>query len=287
MPRAIGLTRLQQDALNRHLACGRYSWNGMALNGIVAGLCESFQGKMLMYENGGTLALTQGGVNGTYINYVWGANQILSVRSSTTSAVTGTGFPDASAPSHRGRLVLSNPDSGSCAMAMMQENQLWIPNAAPFQVCFDVAAWEGRSNAVGVSFIELGVMGDQATAADVKVFSKEPADGNPFLEVKMYNGMGLIRRRAAASGAITSSSVFDVPVGAFSLRIEHNYSNSTGHTTVYVNDQVKTNLAGSVTGPFQVFARTCHGASYASGTHEPALLSLDGVMATVPLDFGE
>lgn len=290
--RAVGMTRLQQDALNRHLAAGRYSWLGMFMNGLVSGLCESFQGKTLFYESAGTVAFTQGGVNGTNIYYVWGSNQTLAIRGSVTSAITGTGIPDAASSTERGLLVLTpaTTTAGAAAMSMDQNSVLWIPTTCSFQNSWDIQSIAGYSQASGVSFVDLGVMGDQATAANITDSSKEPADGNPFLAVRIYSGKGRIRLRrgtGAAVSAILESEVFEIPSSAFNLRMEYEYFGTNGNTTVWVNDNRVASLSGVITGPLQVFARSCHGASYASATYTANALKIDAVACTVPLAFGE
>jgi hypothetical protein len=288
MTRQLGTTRLQQDALDRHMACSRFSWNGLALSGIISGLTESFQGKLICATATPTTFIT-GPISGAADPYfVCHSNQILSIYTSNVGAVTGTGILNASDPTHRGRLVLGCA-AASEGMGMIQENALWIPNKASFIVAWDIAGLAGSINPVNVSFTEFGVMGSQGTKANIADFSKEPADGNVFLAIQISSGKGKIRLRKTTSATVVESDVFQIPAsGAFSLRLEHGYNANGGdaNTVVHMNDRRVASLNGVITGPLQCFVRTCHGASRTTGFPD-SVLQLDAIMATVPLAFGE
>jgi hypothetical protein len=288
MTRQLGTTKLQMDALNRHLACSRFSWSGLALSGIISGLCESFQGKLIAATATPTTFIV-GPVNGAADPYyVYNSNQILAIYTSAAGAVTGTGIIDPTAATHRGRLVLGAA-AVSEGMAVIQDNALWITSDASFECAWDIAGLTGSSQASGVTYAELGVMGSQATKANIADPAKEPGDGNVFLAIQIASGKGKIRLRKTTSGTITESDVFEVPSsGSFGLRMEYGY-NANGvdaNTVVHLNNKRVASLNGVITGPLQCFVRTCNGAAWTTG-FTASVLQLDAIMAAVPLAFGE
>ena len=277
----LGLERLQIDALNRHLAAGvNPDKMGIVINALTNGLVESFQGKILFNTTG--VFKQVGIVTADGPHYVFGGNQALAIRSSADAAAAG--IPDASAGNEFGNLVLTNADTnGVAGCAVTQENVLWIPTAKSFSFVFDVNQWTNQSLDKTISFSQIGVMGNQATIANITDAAKEPADGNPFILVELAGGYAKLRIRTAASATVIESGVISLPTGSATLRVDYQYNpGGAAVTSIYVNGNRAVSVAGGVTGPLQAFARVCHGASYVAATHTPTILSVDSVVVSVP-----
>jgi len=281
----LGFRKLQEDALDRHLAAGVEVKAGFLLNAMLTGIVENFQGKILSHLDTGVITYGQVGIDKDLEPYfVEGASQALALRVSDTTAVAAAGIPDNASGTQRGLLRLTlNDTNGAAAMAMTQENVLWIPNTASWSLAFDVAQITNLTLGSAISFTEFGVMGEQSTIADITNAAKEPADGNAFVAFKVYGSKAFLRIRPTASATILTSGAIEIPsTGLMSLRLDFNYNSGNPSFTVYVNGRRALSMASSISGPLQLFARVCHGASYVAATHVPTVFDIDGIAMSIP-----
>lgn len=295
----FGIARSQEDTLNRHWSAGKPGTFGTLMNAGISGCYDNFHGKVMhrISPVATTPASTSVSLTATGIDFqtettayqVWGASQMLGLRTSiTAAAVTGAGFPQAAGTTDKGILRLTMTDvgtgvNGKASTAMTQENLLWISNAASFRAGYYIDDLTNRSLAKTISFAEIGVMGEQSTIANICDAAKEPADGNPFIAVKIASGRGTLRVRTAASATILESEAFEIPTsGGFNLQFEYNYVSTGSVTTLFLNGSRVAVVKGTVTGPLQRFARACHGANYIAATHVPTKFDIGESWVSLP-----
>ena len=197
---------------------------------------------------------------------------------------TGTVTSLVTVPSARGtfRANLLQTVAGKQAVALIQGNALWIPATTSFKAYFDINADTNPANAKAISFSQFGVVGSQGTIANCADAAKEIGDGSAFIQIELAASKGKLRVRTATSATILESAAFTVPTGAYSIGFEYNLNASTGNIAVRVNDLVVATMQATVTGPLQVFARGCHGASYDPTLHTQKILEIDTALISVP-----
>ncbi len=294
---AIGLSRLQQDTLDRHLSAGKRSNNGLLLAAMQCGMIETFQGKALMTTEDPPVLVT--GLTGLDADkdpyHVVGANQYLGLRSSDATPTASTaGIPVASTTaSTTGVLRLTNRDLGTGAngaqvAGVSQEGSLWIPGSTPWVAQFELTV---PKNAYGttIAFQEIGLMGAGDIATHFIDVSKEfgYVDGTSdaaFVALKFYNGNGYLRIRPATAGTILTSAAFPIPAsGKHTYRIENNYSSTGGTPTVslFIDDAFVVSIAATVASGLQFAARACHGAAYTAASHVPPVFDIDTIVVAV------
>ena len=287
----LGFNALQEEVLNAQLNGGKQSKHGLILNALMTGVVESFQGKYFGNNEAANVWTISAGASidkDLEPYYLQGSSQEFAVRVSDTTAVTTAGILDASVAGDRGYLRLSLRDvNGKAAMALTQENVRWIAPLTSFTAVFDIAKWTTSAYGKTISFFEIGVMGTQGTIANITDAAKEPGDGNPFIAVQFSSNTGILRVRSAASATVVTGSSFVLPdpsTQAFTVRIEYKYNPKTasGYSILFVNDQKIGGVPGMVTGPFQIFVRACHGASYVAATHTPIVVDVDSIICSVP-----
>ena len=289
MTSSIGMNKYQEMALNKHLSVGGLKNNGTLINAALHnGFVTNFQGKYMTYlDTEVTIART--GVDADYNPYiVREVGQLMTIRGSNATVVAGAGFPNAAAAGDFGKLRLTNNDTGTgvngaAAMAMAQESILWIPPSTNFTMIWDIAQWSQRGLAVTAAFAEFGVTSTCSTTHIIDA-TKVPAyvDGTndlAFATIKLIGNQGYLVVRPATTAALLTSAAFEIPAGAFTVRMEVNSAADHGSAgiAVYVNDRLATSLATAVAGPFQMFARACHGAAYIAATMVPPILDIDGL----------
>jgi len=300
---AIGLSRLQQDTLDRHLSAGKRSNNGLLLSAMQCGMIETFQGKGLVHyvrtDVGGgdevDVATYITGLTGLDADldpyYVTGTGHLLALRGSDSTPTASTvGIPVASTTaSSTGVLRLTNRDVNAANVAgVSQEGALWIPGSTPWVAQFELTVPK-NAYAVGVAFQEIGFMGAGDLATHFVDASKEfgYVDGTSdvaFVALKFYAGNGYLRIRPATAGTILTSAAFPIPTsGKHTYRIENNYSTTGGTPTVslFIDDAFVVSIAATVASGLQFAARTCHGASYAAATHTPPVFDIDTVVVAI------
>jgi len=293
--KSFGLNAYQVIALGNHLSVGGAKNNGLFLNALQTGFFTNFQGcylsELVTATPGPTFSRT--GIDLTNIPYtVHGVNQRMSVIGSDTNVVAGAGFPDASAAGDTGVLRLTNNDTGTgvngaAALAMWQENALWITPASSFSVTFDIAQWSQRTLGLTQAFSEFGLVGTAAQANLIDA-AKVPGwiDGTNdkvSCYVKMYGNQGRLKIVSADLAAIQTSAAFEIPAGAFTARIE--YANpvngGTPTVTLFINDRLAVSVKTSLTGSLQLFARASHGAAYIAASMTPAILDVDAIAVSI------
>lgn len=180
------------------------------------------------------------------------------------------------------RMNLLQTTAGKQAISLLQGNALWIPGASSFKAFFDINLLTNPTQAKAVSFAEVGVVGTQGTLFNSTDAAKEIGDGNPFIQIQFAASKAKLRVRTAASATILESAAFDYPLNSpFTVGIEYN-KGAVGNILVRLNDRQVVTLQATVTGPFQAYARACHGASYVVANHTQKVLELDTVAVTVP-----
>ncbi len=285
----LGISKQNEIALDQQLSVGGLRNNGKLINAALHnGFLTNFQGCYLTAVDGieqarltidaGKDPYTIGGVSQMF--HIW-----------TTSSAAG-GFPDASAASDRGVLRLTNADTNTTklAMAVFQNNALWIAPTS-FTAVFDIAQWTQRSDAGTTQWAEFGVCGTCNTTHLIdsakEIAYNDGTNDYSFAKIKLSAGQGKLVYKALNTGASTTavdSASFDLPTGAFSIRLEYNSATAGGSPTiaVFVDNVFKLAVQTSLAGPFQLFARTCHSASYASGTQAPTILDIDAIAVAIP-----
>jgi hypothetical protein len=221
-----------------------------------------------------------------------------------TSDGTGSascGIIDAEAAAeYRGifRMVMRSVD-GAQGLGFHQLNVLSVPSKTSFEVSFDISSWTHKNQAQTISFAEIGVMGAQATPANIADATKEPGDGNPFIELRLINGKAVPRIRFAGSGSITTGTPITLPARSSTvtaqcvLTIVYTYDprgNGSATTSFRLNGaEIGASISGVVTGGFQVFGRVCHTAAFdvapaggGTGTDTVVTLDLDSVQLINP-----
>jgi len=286
----FNLSRYQEISLNQQLSVGGVRYNGELMNAkLYNGFLTSFQGCYLEHLDTEILQARLGCIATLDPFTVRGVDQWMTLRTSDTTNITTAGFPDASAAGDTGVLRLTLRDAnGASVIALHQENALWIAPATPFIAQFDIKQWTQRSNAVGVAFVEFGVASTCSTTHIVDG-TKAPAyvngsDDKAFVTIKCYGNQGYLVLRPNTSEDAQTSAAFDLPTGDFLARIEYNYSSTSGSpsVSVFIDNVFKVRVDAEVTGPFQMFARVCHGASYVLATHEPTILDIDAIAISMP-----
>jgi hypothetical protein len=287
----FSLSRSQEDGLNRHWGLGKPGFLGTLVHSGISGCYDNFHGKTMFraLADGTASNFSATGVDftvatGDTASYkVWGASQILGIRTNAAYAVTGVGFPQAAGTTDKGVLRLTLADqNGVGGAALTQDNLLWIPNAVSFRAGYYIDQITNMALAKAISFTEIGLLGSQATIADITNAAKEPADGNPFIAVKIASGRGALRVRTAASATILESESFEVPSTGFNLQFEYNYVSTGSVVSVFINGTRVGTVKATVTGPLQRFARVCHGASYVAATHTPTVFDIGESFVSLP-----
>jgi hypothetical protein len=290
---SIQLTKYQETALGQQLSVGGAKHLGLMINaGLISGFRTHFQGSYLTYQDTDVTKYSRNSIDGDLGPYrVLGVDQLMGIRSSDSTAVA-SGFLDAAAAGDTGVLRLTcRVVNGANAIALTQENALWIAPSTNFTALFEIKEWTTRTHAVGVSFFEIGLASTCVLATDLVDAAKVPAyvdgtDDKPFVTVKLYGSQGRMIVRPSTSAALLTSSTFDVPAGAFNLRFEYSSAQSGGSPTIalFINDRFTTSIATSITGPLQIFARAAHGAGYVAATHTVSpILDIDSIVVAMPV----
>lgn len=280
-----GMSRIHEDALNRHLSAGLKQDNGFRINAALTGLVNVFAGQYLSYQDTAVTTYSQQSIDADLEPYyIVGPSKLFSLRTNDTTAVPNTGIVDAQADGGRGFLALVNRDVASVGVAMHQENQLWIPGSKSFTACFGVRKIADFSLAATHAFAEFGFFGAEANPTNLGTAAAEMGTDKPFALVKVYGGQGRLRVRFAATGAITTSAAFSIPTGAFELVLDYAYNDASGmgYTSVKIDGNVVATVAGKIDGPFQLGARAVHGAGYVLATETPLSLYFDEIAVSIP-----
>ena len=284
------MNKYQELALGNHLSVGGAKNNGLIMNAKQNGFYTNFQGCTLVENVTATpgptfVRLSVDGDLDPY--YVYGVNQLMTLRASSATACAA-GFPNAAAAGDTGVLRLTTVDANAAgAVAMLQENALWIAPANDFSVVFDIAQWSQRNNALAVAFSQFGIVGT-CTVTDLQDAAKVPGwiDGtndNASCYISLYGNRGRLKVVAADLAVLQTSESFEIPTGAFTAKIVYSAGASGGSPSisVFINDRIVVSLKSSLTGPFQLFARACNGASYLLATHTPAILDIDTIAVSM------
>lgn len=291
---SVGLSKIQEVALDKHLSAGRASHNGMAINAMLTGLLETFQGCTTQNVIGADLfpayARTIAAINTDSITLV-GTRQYFKLDVADTATGATIGFPNAAAAGDTGVLRLANADqNGVLGCALHQGNALWIAPATSFKMTWDIATHTciaGTANSL--NSLEVGVAGT-FVSTDFVVGANEFASdgasatyGSQFIAVKIVGGAAQLRVKANSdvAGTVTESATVQLPSTRFQMRVEYNYSAVGGYATLFINDQKQVTVQGSVTGPFQVAARICHNTGYLAASHAPASVDIDTIMVGI------
>lgn len=280
-----GMSKIHQDALDRHLSAGLKQDNGFRFNCLQTGLLNVFAGQYLTYQDTGVTTYSQQSIDADLDPYyIVGPSKLFSLRTNDTTAVPNTGIVDAQSDGGRGFLALVNRDVASVGVAMHQENQLWIPGKASFTACFGVRSISDFTLGVTHAFGEFGFFGAEANPDNLGTAAAEMGTDKPFALIKVYGGQGRLRVRFVATGAITTSAAFSIPTGAFELKLEYAYNAASGmgYTSVKIDGNVVATVAGAIDGPFQLGARAVHGAAYVLATEVPLSLYFDEMSVSIP-----
>jgi hypothetical protein len=287
----VGLTKVQAETLNRHLACSRPSNNGLFLSALQNGMIENFQGKDLILADAVTHALLSidADLDPYYVN---GANKLLAIRGSDATAVSAAGIVIAST-STPAALRLCCRDvgtgvNGANVVGVSQEGSLWIPSSAAWTAQFEMIV---PKNTYGTTqaFQEIGFMGAGDIATHFIDVSKEFGyiDGTsdaPFVSLKFYNGSGYLRVRGATGGAISTSGAFIIPSsGKHAYRLEYGYASTGGTPAValFLGDVFVASVTVTIATAMQFAARACHGAAYIAATMVPPNLDINSILVAV------
>jgi hypothetical protein len=294
----VGLTKVQAEALNRHLACGRPSNNGLFLSALQNGLIENFQGKSLLNyvrtDTGGgddtdvatySFLSIDGDLDPYYID---GASQLMAIRGSDATAVSAAGLVIASTSTPAALRLTCRDANGANVVGVSQEGALWIPSSAAWTAQFE-AIVPKNAYVVGVAFQEIGFFGAGDIATHFIDASKEfgYVDGTsdaPFVSLKFYNGSGYLRVRGATGGTVVTSGAFVIPSsGKHAYRLEYGYASSGGTPAValFLDDVFVTSVTVTIGTAMQFAARACHGASYVAATHTPPVIDVNSVLVAV------
>lgn len=284
------MNKYQELALGKHLSVGGAGNNGLLLNAMQNGFYANFQGCTLVENVTATpgptfVRLSVDGDLDPY--YVYGVNQLMTLRASSATACAA-GFPNAAAVGDTGVLRLTTVDANAAgAVAMLQENALWMAPANDFSVVFDIAQWTQRNNVVGVAFSQFGIIGT-CTVTDLQDSAKVPAwvDGtndNASCYITLTGNRGTLTVVSANLELRQNSASFEIPAGAFTARIAYGAGATGGSPTVsvFINDRAVATIKTVLTGPFQLFARACNGANYLQATHTPAILDIDTIAVSM------
>jgi hypothetical protein len=216
--KSFGLNAYQVIALGNHLSVGGAKNNGLFLNALQTGFFTNFQGcylsELVTATPGPTYLRTS--IDADLNPYkVHGVSQRMAVIGSNATAVAGAGFPDASAAGDTGVLRLTNNDTGTgvngaAALAMWQENALWITPASSFTVAFDIAQWSQRTLGLTQAFSEFGVVGT-AAQADLIDAAKVPGwiDGTNDKVSCYLNGVKFVEATSTLTDKKTGIIVTD------------------------------------------------------------------------------
>jgi hypothetical protein len=280
------------------------SWLAKNIEAATNGILETFMNGKVINDASGTLTYKQLAQPTSAGISLMMTPAGFTIYTSDGTGSASCGIIDAEAAAeYRGifRMVLRDVD-GAQGIGFHQFNVLAVPSKTSFEVNFDISSWTHRGYPVGVAFAEFGVMGAQGTAANIADATKEPGDGNPFIMLQLVGDKATPRVRFAGSGAaittgmpialnaaIVSGAVSTTISAQQILTIVYTYDNrGSGAATISFKlngADVSAPISGVVAGPFQVFGRVCHGATYeAAGTRAdvPVILDLDTVQLINP-----
>jgi hypothetical protein len=268
------------------------SWLPKNIEAMSNGFLETFMNGKVLIDTSGTITYGQLAQPTSAAVYLMMTQPGFVLYTSDGTGNASCGIIDAEAAAeYRGvlRMVLRDTN-GAQGIGFHQLNCLSIPSKTSFEVNFDISSWTHRGYVAGVAFAEIGVMGAQGTAAEIATATQEPGNGEPMISLRLVAGRATPRIDLTTSGSVTTGTSFDLPAASSTavsqcvLSIVYTYdSRGVGTTSFRLNGRdVSAPMTGIVTGPFQVFARLCHGASYASATHTPPILDLDSVQLINP-----
>ena len=250
MVSTLELNKTQELALNKQLSVVNSSKNGSIIkaalhNGFLANFQGCYLSEVVTATPGQTYSRT--GIDFDLNPYrIHGVKQRMTLRGSDATAVAAAGFPNAAASGDVGVLRLTNRvANGANAVAMCQDNALWIAPSTNFSVNFDVKQWATRTHGKNIAFTEMGVVG---TCVVTDVYNSALPLGyvngsidNTSIMFQLSSSKGRLRYKPNALALPTAevTADFEVPAGAFSLRME--YSSGSGilnspSLAVFVND---------------------------------------------------
>ena len=279
------------------------SWLAKNIEAVTNGFLETFQNGKVINDASGTLTWKQLAQPTSAGISLMMTPAGFTIYTSDATGSASCGIIDAEAAAeYRGlfRMVLRDVD-GAQGLGFHQFNVLSVPSKTSFEVNFDISSWTHRGYPVGVAFAEIGVVGAQSTPANIADATKEPGDGAVFAMLQLVADKATPRVRFAGSGAITTGMPIALNAAIVSgvasstisgqqiLTIVYTYDNrgaGTATTSFRLNGaDVSAPISGVIAGPFQIFARVCHGATYeAAGARAdvPVIFDLDTVQLINP-----
>jgi hypothetical protein len=270
----VGYNALQRDAMDRHLssATNGPSYPGLVLDALCNGLLENFQGKIL---NDGA-ALTQV-VAAASSNTIPNAAQYMQVDAAAANIAADAGIPDASATLSRGALRLGTDGVGAGAVALHQNDLLWINAGVNFTMCFEVTNTVGVSQVNTVALAQIGVM--SAKGANLLVMNSLEGGvanrpGAQYLFVEISGS----RARLVCGDATSAVYSGWTQLGSrqVSFRIDYVATAQTANFSVD-GKFVSSVSASKLTQALQVFARAGH-----VGVGTALSVDVDTLMVSIP-----
>lgn len=270
----VGYNTLQRDAMDRHLssATNGPSYPGLVLDALCNGVLENFQGKIL---NDGA-ALTQV-VAAASTNTIVNAAQYMQVDAAAANIAADAGIPDASGTTSRGVLRLATDGVGAGAVALHQNDLLWINAGTNFTFGFEIANMVGQGQLNTVALAQIGVM--SAKGANLLLMNSLEGGvanrpGAQYLFVEISNG----KARLVVGNATAAAYSGWVQLPARSVSFTVHYNATAKIANLLMDSRFVTSLSATqLTQSLQVFARAGH-----VGAGDPLQIDLDTVLVSIP-----